>query len=99
MKKRIAGFLSLVMLVASLGGAHAEADLLEGLLASVNGSNAANDLEMVQGMLATHGYRMEDNDAGDLYDMLLAICEQEYGSYYGWTLSQRYRFDALMVSP
>ena len=98
MKKRIAGFLSLVMLIASLGGAHAEADLLEGLLASVDGSNAANDLEMVQEMLATHGYRMEDNDAGDLYDMLLAICEQEYGSYYGWTLSQRYRFDALMVS-
>ena len=77
MKKRIAGFLSLVMLIASLGGARAETDLLEGLLASVDGSNAANDLEMVQRRLGTDGYRREDNDEGDLKDMLLAICEQE----------------------
>ena len=98
MKKLVAGFLSLVMLVAGLGCVRAEADMLEALLASVSRVEAANDLQAVQAILAERGYQIENNDADNLYDTILAICEQEYGSYYGWTLSQRYQFDSLMVS-
>ena len=98
MKKLVAGFLSLVMLAAGLGCVRAEADMLEALLASVSREEAANGLQAVQEILAERGYQIENNDADNLYDTILAICEQEYGSYYGWTLSQRYQFDSLMVS-
>ena len=86
------------MLAAGLGCVRAEADMLEALLASVSRVEAANDLQAVQEILAERGYQIENNDVDNLYDTILAICEQEYGSYYGWTLSQRYQFDSLMVS-
>ena len=98
MKKLVAGFLSLIMLAASLGCVSAEADMLEGLLESVSRAETTNGFEIVQEILVEHGYPIEKNDASNLYDTMLDICEQEYGSYYGWTLSQRYQFDALMVS-
>lgn len=98
MKKLIAGFLSLVMLVVSLGCASAEADMLDVLLESVNRTDATNNFKTVQEILAARGYQIDDNDTDNLYDTILAVCEQEYGNYYGWTLTQRYQFDLLMVS-
>lgn len=98
MKKLIAGFFSLVLLFACIGSVNAEHDMLNTLLESKKQNQGADNWQMVQKILTSHGYSAEISDASDLYEIILTICEQEYGSYYEWTLNQRYEFDSLMVS-
>lgn len=98
MKKLIAGFLSMVLLFASIGSVNAEPDMLNALLESIKQDENTNNWQAVQEILTSHGYNAEISDVSNLYDSILAICEQEYGSYYEWTVTQRYEFDSLMVS-
>lgn len=101
MKKFIAIFTSLLVLVASCGSVRAETDMLQALYLATEHADQADALQIVQETLATLGYQVdvdaEGDAAHDLYDVLMDICEQACGDYYAWTVTQRYQFDSLMV--
>ena len=97
MRKLVAGLLSLAMLAASLGYVRAETDLLETLMESVDQIDRIDDQATVCRILTSRGYQIDNSDPNNFYDAILDACEQEYGSYYGWNVMQRYRFDSLMV--
>ena len=102
MKKRLASVISLVLLVVSCGCARAETDIMEELHNIAEQAAIENDPGIIRETLASLGCQMdldavEDIDSGSLYDAIMEKCEQEYGSYYGWTVARRYRFDSLMV--
>ena len=101
MKKFIAIFTSLVVLVASCGSVRAETDMLQALYLATAHADQADALQIVQETLAARGYQVdmgaEGDAAHDLYDVLMDICEQACGDYYAWTVTQRYQFDSLMV--
>ena len=101
MRKFIAIFTSLVVLVASCGSVRAETDMLQALYLATAHADQADALQIVQETLAARGYQVdmgaEGDAAHDLYDVLMDICEQACGDYYAWTVTQRYQFDSLMV--
>ncbi len=97
MRKLVAGLLSLAMLAASLGYVRAETDLLETLIESVDQIDRIDDQATVCRILTSHGYQIDNSDPNNFYDAILDVCEQEYGSYYGWNVTRRYKFDSLMV--
>lgn len=102
MKKMLVSVIALVLLMVGCGDASAKNDILEELLNAVGQADTVDDFESVQKTLASFGYQASADevaylDDANAYDVILNICEQEYGSYYGWTVFQRYRFDSLMV--
>ena len=97
MKKLVAGLLSLAMLVVSFMSVRADTDLLETLLESVDQIDRIDDQATVCRILTSWGHQIDNSDPDNFYDAILDACEQEYGNYYGWNVTQRYRFDSLMV--
>lgn len=97
MKKLIAGFLCFVLLFAGMVSVNAESDILEALRESIKQDNNEDSLHRVQAVLISRGYDAEKCETSNLYDFILAICEQECGSYYEWTPTQRYTFDSIIV--
>lgn len=102
MKKMLASVIALVLLIVVCGDASAENDILEELLNAAEQAEAADGFASVQKTMASFGYQASADEEAYLdemnaYDVILSICEQEYGSYYKWTVLQRYRFDSLMV--
>ena len=90
MRKLVAGLLSLAMLAASLGYVRAETDLLETLIESVDQIDRIDDQATVCRILTSRGYQIDNSDPNNFYDAILDVCEQEYGSYYGWNVTRRY---------
>ena len=90
------------MIVVDCEDASAKNNLLEELINVVGKTSTSGDFESVREILISFGYQESADevtfgDNANTYDAILSICEQEYGSYYGWTVSQRYQFDSLMV--
>lgn len=91
------------MIVVDCEDASAKNNLLEELINVVGKTSTSGDFESVREILISFGYQESADevtfgDNANTYDAILSICEQEYGSYYGWTVSQRYQFDSLMPS-
>ena len=102
MKKVLLVLIALVMIVVDCEDASAKNNLLEELINVVGKTSTSGDFESVREILISFGYQESADevtfgDNSNTYDAILSICEQEYGSYYGWTVSQRYQFDSLMV--
>ena len=102
MKKVLLVLIALVMIVVDCEDASAKNNLLEELINVVGKTSTSGDFESVREILISFGYQESADevtfgDNANTYDAILSICEQEYGSYYGWTVSQRYQFDSLMV--